>query len=234
MTSPVSQLINDAYATSGIVGRGFQNANGDSRAEDGLRLLNEIILEKSLDSVFIPYDTHIQLTMIPGEEKYFVPGLIKLNALTFNNGNVRYPLVRDNLMRYFGTGRVDGMQSLLTHFFAERILNGMNLYFYFVPSSNFILNIDGRFTYATVNYNDDLSEKFDPFQVLYFRYKLAERICNFYTFPFDESAKAQLDNLERRLNNLSGEDLSITKYNFATVKCPYNYAWAALGKGWIP
>lgn len=234
MAYPVAQLIGDAYFTSGIVGRGFQSVNGDARTQDGLRMLNQIIVEKSLDYVFIPYDLHTTLTMIPGQEKYYVPNLIKLNTLTFNQGTIRYPLIRDNINRYFATGRADNIQSLPVHFFAERALGGMNLYFYFLPASDFTLNIDGRFSYSQVNYNDDLSLQFDQFQILYFQYKLADRICDYYTFPFSEAAKQQLDNLERRFNDLSGEDLSITKFSFSTVKDPYNYAWGILGKGWVP
>lgn len=233
MVAPVAQLISDGYFTSGIVGRGFQSVSGQ-QSEDGLRMLNQIILEKSMDSVFLPYDTHAQVTMVPGQEVYYVSGLIRLNTLTFNQGTVRYPLIRDNINRYFATGRVDDVQSLPVHYFAERALGGMKLYFYFVPSSDFVLNIDGRYSYSKVAYNEDLNLHFDDFQILYFQYKLAERICDFYTVPFSEEAKQQLNNLERRFNNLSGEDLSITKYSMSTVRDPYNYAWAILGKGWVP
>lgn len=233
MVAPVGLLITNAYLTSGIVGAGFQSVSG-SQSENGLLMLNEIILEKSMDSVFISYDSHRQLTMVPGQEVYYVPNLIRLNTLTFNQGTVRYPLIRDNINRYFATGRVDGIQSLPVHFFAERALGGMQLYFYFLPASDFVLNIDGRYAYSKVAINDDLNTQFDDFQILYFRYKLAERICDFYTVPFSEKAKLQLDNFERRINNLSGEDLSLTKYSFSTVRDPYNYAWGILGKGWVP
>ena len=234
MPTTVAQLLSYAYFTSGVVGRGFMAVNGDARTTDGLQLLNEIIAEKSMDTVFIPYDTHSQLTMVPGQEVYYVPKLFRLTALTFNQGTIRYPLIRDNINRYFATGRADGVESLPVHFFAERNLGGMNLYFYFVPASNFTLNIMGRFGYNSVVLNEDLELQFDKFQILYFRYKLAERICHFYTIPFSELAKAQLDNLESRFNNLSGEDLSITKFSFSTVRDPYNYAWGILGKGWVP
>lgn len=234
MPYPVSQLIGDAYFTSGVVGRGFQNVNGDSRSVDGLRLLNQIILEKSMDAVFIPYDLHTTFNTVAGQEKYFVSNLIKLNTLTFNMGIIRYPLIRDNINRYFATGRADNVQSLPVHYFAERALSGMNIYFYFLPSSTFVVNVDGRFAYNPVSINGDLEIQFDPFQILYFQYKLAERLCDYYTFPFSEAAKAQLDNLERRFNNLSGEDLSISKYSFSTVRDPYNYAWGILGRGWVP
>lgn len=234
MSYPVAQLISDAYYTSGIVGRGFQRVNGDARAQDGLNMLNEIILEKSLDAVFIPYSTYQHLTMVPGQETYFVSGLIRLDTLTFNMGTIRYPLIRDNINRYFAVGRADNIQSLPVHYFAERVLNGTNLWFYFSPSSNFILNIYGKFAYNPVSYNDDLSTQFDNFQILYFKYKLAGRLCDYYELPFSESAKMQLDNLERRFNNLSGEDLSINKFSFSTVRDPYNYAWGILSKGWVP
>lgn len=234
MTYPVAQLISNAYYTTGIVGRGFQSVNGDDRTQDGLQFLNEIIAEKSLDSVFIPYDSYQHITMVPGQETYYVPKLIRLATLTFNQGTIRYPLIRDNINRYFAVGRADNIQSLPVHYFAERVLGGTNLWFYFLPASNFELNIYGKFGYNQVAYNDDLETQFDDFQILYLRYKLAERICHYYTVPFNEEAKMQLDNLERRFNNLSGEDLSITKFSFSTVRDPYNYAWGILGKGWVP
>lgn len=238
MTYPVARLVNESFNMSGVVGAGFQSVNGDSRAQQGLQLLNDIIVEKSMDAVFIPYDTHEQVPMVAGQEIYFIPKLVKLNTLTYNlttgPNSLRFPLFRDNINQYFATGRANGIQSLPTQYFAERTLDGMKLYFYFVPNSNYVLNIDGRYSYDEVAYNTDLLIQFDRFQIVYFKYKLTSRICDFYNVPMSEESKQQLDNMERRFNNLSGEDMSIVKGTFSSSQSSYNYAWAPLYKGFIP
>ena len=100
MAYPVIQLLNEAFYTSGILGRGFQDATGDPRTYDALWLLNEIINLKSTDALFIPYNTHQSFQFTPGQESYLVDGLIETNAVTFNIGTVRYPLIQDNVLRY--------------------------------------------------------------------------------------------------------------------------------------
>lgn len=234
MPYTVAQLVTEAFNMSGVVGAGFQSVNGDSRAQQGLQLFNDIIVEKSMDAVFLPYDVHTTVNLVPGQAIYFVENLIRLNTLTFNIGTVRYPMMRDNINSFFATGRVDDIQSLPFRYFAERALDGMNIYLYFSPQGNYVLNIDGRYAYSEVTYNADLLLQFDRFQIVYFKYKLASRICDFYNVPMSEASKQQLDNMERRFNNLSGEDLSIVKSNFSTADIGYNYAWAALYKGWVP
>ena len=187
-----------------------------------------------MDAVFIPYNTHETFSFIPGQETYFINGLIETNSVTFNIGDLRYPLIQDNINRYFSTGRVDNIQSLPIHFFAERALGGTNLYFYFSPESDYVCNITGKFSYQSVELNDDLQTQFDNFQIAFFRYKLAHNLCEFYTIPFSEDAQRTLNSLESRFIDISGTDLTVKCLNFSQASVAFDYDWAPLFTGWVP
>src|SRR6267142_2106207 len=106
-----NQLITDAYHLSGIVSIDFELPTG-SQITEGLRLLDGILDESSLDATMIPYYTHLDFNTIVNQEIYEIPNLVELTSLTFNIDNVRFPMTRDSLNRYNATGRVDNLFSL--------------------------------------------------------------------------------------------------------------------------
>jgi hypothetical protein len=230
----LAQLVSGAYYESGVVARGLQAVSGP-QASDGLMLFNEILVEKSMDTVFLPYLTEFTMDLEPQTETYFVSGLRELATLTFNIGNVRFPLDEMGVKEYNATGRVDNVSALPVSFWLQRVLGGMNIKLYPLPASTYVLNILGKFDYPQVsNYEIDLDQTYDDFQILYFKFKLAYRILLFNKQPVPQTLKEQLDNLERRFHDLSGQDWSIQK--ISTVNCGFypNYMQVALKDGWRP
>lgn len=230
----LDQLISGAYYESGIVARGLQAVSGP-QASDGLDLLNEILVEKSMDSVFLPYYTEFHETLVPNQESYFIAGLRELASLTFNIGNTRFPLDEQGIIEYNATGRVDNVSALPATYYLQRELGGIRIKLYPLPSSNYELNILGKFDYPQIqNYNVDLTETFDAFQILYFKFKLAYRLLLFNKQPIPQELKNQLDNLERRFHDLSSSDWSIKKVSMFNAGYSPNYMQAALKDGWRP
>src|ERR1700754_269736 len=119
----VNQLIANALHLSEIVSIDFETPTG-AQITNGLRLLNGILDEASLDSVLIPYYTHQDFNTVTDQEIYLIPNLIECTSLTFNINTVRFPMVRDSLNRYNATGRVDNVFSLPYHYYVEKYIGG--------------------------------------------------------------------------------------------------------------
>ena len=228
----VTQLITDAYNLAGIVSPEFEVVRGD-QLSSGLRKLNSILDEASLDSVLIPYFSHVEFNAVPGQQIYEIPNLIELTSLTFNINNVRFPMIRDSLNRYFATGRVDDINSLPFHYYVEQELIGSRIYLYFNPQSNYPMKITGKFSIEDLTLNDDVNLFYAPYYSKWLTYRLAAELCELYGIACPPATLERLKNLERRLNQRAGEDLTIDKYRFISRPAINDlYGQANIGKGW--
>jgi hypothetical protein len=116
-----AQLINEAFYTSEIVSRGFQNVAAE-QAETGLIKLNEIITESAIMDDMLPYyTTQYNFYGIPGQQQYFIPNLVKLETLVFYiNGVIRYFMEKVSQDYQFGAARVENINSLPYTYHYER------------------------------------------------------------------------------------------------------------------
>ena len=157
MTYPVTSLISEAYYTSGIVSRGFQQVQGDQE-EVGLLKLNEILSDTAIEDNFIPsFDTGYDFFAVPAQEKYFIPGLSQLETLVFFIDTVRYQMRKNTQDKYFGQGRAQNVESLPFNWHAERCFGGTNIFIYFFPDQNYPMQTTGRFRLNNVLISQDLS-----------------------------------------------------------------------------
>lgn len=226
------ELINNAYFLSGILSRDFETISA-SQTADGLELLNDVLAEKSISSALIPYYSHTTFNTVEGQEEYVVANLVDITELTFNIGDVRYSMIRDTQKRYFGDGRVDSIQSLPFHYYAERQLGGMRFYLYFVPDQDFEMKVTGKFALTELTLFQDLDTVFDRFYKSYLKYYLAKRLCDFFGHNFPDQLKPTLRGLEEQMNKMVGVDLSINRQSMFR-KNYFGYGQANLGRGWEP
>src|SRR5579859_1953944 len=112
-------LINRAYYLSQVVSRQLQTVSGEQQ-QDGLFLLNALLDIKGSDLHLIPYFQQFQFTIIDSQEEYFIPNLLYVDTMTFNIGDVRYPMIEMTRKQYFGTGRVDDITTLPFSYRVER------------------------------------------------------------------------------------------------------------------
>lgn len=146
MTYQVAKLISEAFYTSGIVSREFQQVAGD-QSETGFDKLNEILTDTTVEDDMIPYyTTAYDFNLVAGQEKYFIPKLTKLETFTFFINSVRYSTYFKSKDRYFGSARAQNINSLPFNWNAERTNGGMNLFLYFFPQLNYPAEITGWFT----------------------------------------------------------------------------------------
>src|ERR1700691_3293831 len=178
MAYTAAQLITNSWYLSGIISRDLQTVPG-SYMSDGLSLLNAVLAIKTANTRLIPYYQFYDTTAVVGQEVYFIPNLLQAETLTFTLGVIRYQVVPKSRKIYFGSGRVNNIQSLMSMSRFERTLGGSNLYLYFLPNSPYPLQIFGKFGLTEItSLSTDLETVYDDYYIEYLRYALAEYMCS--------------------------------------------------------
>lgn len=151
-----TQLITDAFYGSGVVSREFETVSG-GQVTDGLGWLNDILSDKTIDSGMVPYETTYELTLNPGQESYYIPNMISADTVTFLLNTVRYSVQATQRNEYFGSSRVNNINSLPFQWYFERKYGGGNFHVYFSPDRSYPLTIHGVFRLPQVELGQDLS-----------------------------------------------------------------------------
>lgn len=117
----VAELISEAFYTSGIISRQFQQVDGN-QVQTGFLKLNEILTETSIMDDMVPYfTTQYNFYGVQGQQQYFIPNLVKLETLVFYiNGVIRYYMERVSQDYQFGSARVENIQTLPYTYHCER------------------------------------------------------------------------------------------------------------------
>jgi|ERR1700685_38575 len=240
MSYTVTQLINRAYYLSQVVSRQLQTVSGD-QFTDGLYLLNALLDVKGSDLRLIPYFTfgefftYINETTGEWEWKYFIPNMISLETLTFNLGNVVFPMQRISRIDFFGSGRIEHVNSLPFSYHTERVLGGMEIYMYFSPGQVLPIKYTGKFGLMDVTATTDLSLTYDLYYIEYLRYALAEYICSEWAINMPEQAAMKFKEIRKKLMDISPADLKINKSSTLQTNQPsITWAFVGLGNGWLP
>lgn len=232
MAYPASLLITRSWYLSGIVARNLETVSGD-QITDGLMLLNALLEFKGTDVSLIPYWTRDELTLVQGQELYFLPNVYEIETFTFNIGPVRFPTTNVPRNQYFGNGRVDNVQSLPFSWHLERTKGGSNLYIYYLPVQEFIAQYTAKLGLTDVTLNTDLSTVYDGFYIEYLRYALAEYMCLEYDISFAQDKKMMLTKMEKKLSYTSPMDVTIKHVQFINTQTPINWALINI-PGWTP
>jgi len=226
-----TQLITRAWNLSGIVAKGFETVSG-GEGETGLFLLNELLALKAADTGLIPYYQRIQFPLVQDQEKYFIPNLLEIETFTFNIGDVRFPTARASRHHYFGDGRVDSIQSLPFEWHYEREEGGGMLYVYYLPDSNYVAKITGKFGLTNVQFQTDLASVYDGFYIGYLRYCLARYMDQEYDVELSPDKLKVLKEIEHKLKWVSPPDLSQRKISFMNKREGYNWARVNISPSW--
>lgn len=233
MAYTTTQLITGSYYESGVVSREFETVSG-SQIGDGLLWLNDIITEKSVDEGMVPYETTYSANFVVGQETYYIPNLIQVDTLVFFLDQVRYAMKYTKRNDYFGSSRVENIQTLPFEWYFERQLGGGNLYIYFQPDQNYPMQLHGIFLQPPVALGQDLTLQFDQFYITYLRYALADRICSEFAYVTPPNVIRQLSKYEAWINKNSRIlDVSIHKTSTLQKRGSLNYAFINLGHGWV-
>lgn len=234
MAFTARQLITRAYYLSGIVARDFESVTGQ-QINDGLDILNEILSEEGVTTRLIPYYKEYTFNAVPGQEKYFTPGLLQIETITFTIDSVRYQMRGQGRYQYFATGRANNIQSLPYSWHYERVYNGSDIYLYFLPDTDYPIQVWGKFALDEVATLDtDLTPTYERFYIKYLTYALSRDICEENQEAMPPQTMEQLGELEEKLTFVSPIDLTMRKVSSLQSKNVFNYGQANLGRGWYP
>lgn len=225
-------LITRAYYLSGVVARDLQTVTG-SQISDGLFLLNALLGFKGTDLRLIPYFQQYDFDAVIGQELYYVPGLDYVDSLTFNIGTVRYSMREMTRKEYFSTPRVDNVNSLPFSYRVERVLNGSNIYLYFLPADTYEMKVYGKFKLSDVTLNQDLLLTYDTYYIEYLRYALAEYICSDYGVTFPDQSMRKFMEIQKKLLDVSPPDLSIQSRTYFNKGPVMDWQYVNI-PGWVP
>lgn len=229
-----TELITDAYYLSSIVSREFETVTG-SQITDGLAKLNDVLADRTIDHGTIPYTKQLLMNAVSGQSVYPIPDLIDLDVFVFYINGLRYETINQQRQQFFGSFRQVDIKSLPFNWHVERNLNGATLYLYFVPDTNFPLELWGEFRLASVTLMQDLSLTLDKFYTNFLKYLLADRLCQFNSFRVPPDVALQLAKYNQWItNNTNVMDLRTEKYSSLSGGGAINYAIVNLSGGWIP
>lgn len=229
-----SNLITEAYYTSGIVSREYETPTG-AQMSDGLRLLNKVIADRAIDQSTIPYSQKYTFNAVSGTSEYFIDNLIDIETFTFFIDGLRYQTNNQTRREFFGSFRPTEIQSLPWNWHVERELNGARLFLYFVPDTAYPLEIWGEFRLVSVTMFQDLELTLDSFYTNFLEYLLVERLCQFNSFKVPGDVQVQLEKYYQWIaGNLNIMDLSQRKYRRLSSGTAINYGIANLSNGWLP
>ncbi len=233
MTTTATELVSRAFYLSEIVSRDLETVSG-SQSSDGLRMLNDLLDEKSMTGRYIPYYGHLSSSLIKGQQKYNFPGLIEVDAITFNIGDVRYAMQKAQRREYFGSNRVDNIESLPYQYYPERVLGGTDIYLYFSPADDYELKITGKLSLLNVGPFSNLRDQIDGFYISYLTYDLAVRLCEYYSVPTPSDIQRRLQTIESQLVNVEPLDFRVNLISSFPTRGVGMYGQANLGRGWLP
>jgi len=233
MAYTARQLITRAYYLSQIVSRQLQTPDGD-QITDGLYLLNALLDVKGSDLRLIPYFQEYDFPAVAGQERYFVPNLLFADTLTFNIGVIRYAMTNLTRRQYFGTPRVDNIQTLPFSYHVERCLDGANIYLYFLPAANYAMRLWGKFGLTDVTLDTDLSLIYDTYYIEYLRYALAEYICCEWGSTFPDECKMKFMEIRKKLMDINPPDLSLNKKSYFRPGFGIDWQTCNLTEGYVP
>jgi hypothetical protein len=229
-----SKLITNAYYLSGVVSRDFETPTG-GQMSDGLDLLNDILADKTANSAMIPYSEAYTLNAVTGQSEYYIPNLISVDTFTFFIGTIRYQTRNQQRKDYFGSFRATAIESLPFNWHLERELDGARLFLYFVPNTEYPMEIWGQFRLASVTEFQDLSLTLDRFYINFLKYELAKRICQFFSYKMPQDVQDTLNDYYQWIaSSTNTMDLRQQKLSTLTGGTAINYAIVNLSGGWVP
>ena len=232
MAETTRELIIKSWYLSGIVSRETQTVSGE-QISDGLDILNSLLAFKTVDDRKIPYFTEYNFTAVIGQEKYFIPGLIEMETLTFVINTIRYSMKKMKRKEYFSSPRANNVKSLPYQYHVEKDLGGSNLYMYFLPDKLYEFTSYAQFSLSQVTLNQDLNLILDGFYLEYLRYLLASHLCEFYGYSLPISIEKRLASYEGKMIDVSPIDFSMQKISILQRSNTGSfYGNANIGKGW--
>ena len=107
--------------------------------------------------------------------------------------------------RYDGENRVNDTQAPPGYFNYEKVLGGVNLSVWPLPSSDYTVTITGLFALSSVTMNTDLSLTYDDFFIVFLKLLVIRRLAAKYKRKLDQTYKDMLVEAKEAIENSFNE-----------------------------
>jgi len=229
------ELISRSWYLSGLESRELQSISGDREAV-GLALLNSIFDVAQADTNLLPYYSYkpALFNTVVNQEEYFIPNCAQIDAVSFNLNDVRFHIKPQKKNRYFGSSRVNNLDSLPFTLAWLRSNGGSSLYFYPLPSEIFEINVFGKFYLSNVTLDTELSDELDNFYNEYLRYMLADYMAQEYGIELPPRSEKRLRQLIKIMKNMTPIDTEVRTAGLNKGGASLPPQVLSLYTGWMP
>lgn len=176
MATTANEVAANALYESGIVARELETPT-DGQIKDAIKQINYILSQEATNLGLNPYYDTYNFTASIGVETKFIANLIQPETVTYTQNSIRYPLEWLPRNKYFGSGRLNNIETYPSLWFSEPGFGGATLYVYPLPVAAFEFEIHGKFRLQMVTQFQDLSLTLEQYFIDYITHRCAERMC---------------------------------------------------------
>jgi hypothetical protein len=189
----------------------------------GLELINELLAKFTADSIYIPYLTELNFTMVAGQAEYSVSDIITadINAsrivdLSFANYTVPssgqgiiYPLTIINKAQYYGVTRLTPLNTRPGYIFLNKQDTESLITLYPAPDQPYPCLLGVKLMMDSVTANESLIGV-PPFYYGFLKYCLAREFRSYYpSGNWNETAEESYQDYYNLIKNTNETDLTI-------------------------
>lgn len=190
MTTTSLQVITDAYYLSNVVSQQFQSLTG-YQANQGLRLLNQILADKTIQPGLVPFFEKYDFDLVTGQQDYFIPNLIDGQTFTYFVDQNRFPAWEIGRQDMFGTFLPNGANTLPTFWHFEVRLGGSTLSLMLPPDRDYPAQIYGKFSFQNVTINQNLELGMNGYYIGFLTFDLARRLAMTNSRPVSDDVQSE-------------------------------------------
>lgn len=201
MAITTQEVASDALYESGIVSSELETPTA-GLIKKAIKQINYILSQEATNLGLNPYYDTYEYTAIIGDEARFIPNLIQPETITYSKNGIRYPLNWLPRDQYFGSGRLNNIETYPSLWFSEPKLGGATIYVYPLPNAAYEFQIHAKFRLQMVTQFQDLSLSLEPHFIDYITHRCAERMCVIEGFVCPDNVTKLIRESESYLRSL--------------------------------
>lgn len=205
----------------------------------GLELLNEVLDGLSADSIYIPYLTEIDFTMVVGQASYTISDMVTSDVsadqivdLSFANyivnnvanTNLNYPMRIINKAEYYGVVRQDGLVARPGFIFLNKQVLKSIVTVYPAPDQAYPCQLQVKCMLNKLVAQQNLSQ-LSPYYYGFLKYALGREFRSYYpSGNWSDTAEQKYQDYYETLKNANETDLTVRPSVILTAPEPFYWA----------
>lgn len=235
VTKTVNQLIVNSLYLLGELGVG--EAPDSFMLSSGVELLNELLTKFAADSIYIPYLTELNFTMVVAQATYSISDMVpsdvvgnRIVDLSYANYTVPssgqgiiYPLQIINKAQYYGVTRLLPLNTRPGFIFLDKQDSESLVTFYPAPDQPYPCLLGVKSMIDSLAANDSL-EELPPFYYGFLKYCLARKYLSYYpSGNWPETSEQEYQDYFITIKNANETDVTVRPS--ATLSRPEPFYW---------